>query len=55
MKLENNIVTLRKVEFLRKNNMEEEVIFLEEEEEIEEVKLDVMLVEIQGTCLGNAQ
>jgi hypothetical protein len=38
MKLESNIVTLRKVEFLRKDNMEEESIFLEEEEEPEEVK-----------------
>jgi hypothetical protein len=55
MKLENNIVTLIKVEVLRKDNMEEEVIFLEEEEEPEEVKLVVMHVERQGTCLGNAR
>jgi hypothetical protein len=33
MKLENNIVTQRKVEVLRKDNMEEEVIFPEDEEE----------------------
>jgi hypothetical protein len=45
MKLENNIVNLRKVEVLRKDNMEEEDLFLEEEEELEEVKLDVMSVE----------
>jgi hypothetical protein len=45
MKLESNIFTLRKVEVLRKDNMEEEVIFLEEEEEPEEVKLDVMPME----------
>jgi hypothetical protein len=45
MKLESNIVTLRKVKVLRKDNMEEEVIFLEEEEEPEEVKLDVMPME----------
>jgi hypothetical protein len=43
MKLENNIFTLRKVEVLRKDNMEEEALFPEEEEEPEEVKLDVML------------
>jgi hypothetical protein len=53
MKLENNIVTLRKVEVLRKDNMEEEALFPEEEEEPEEVKLDVIPVENQGTSLGN--
>jgi hypothetical protein len=31
MKLTNNIVTMRRVEVLKKNNMEEEVIFPEEE------------------------
>ena len=36
-------------------NMGEEYIFLEEEEEPEEVKLDVMIVERQGTCLENTQ
>jgi hypothetical protein len=35
MKLTNNIVTMRKVEVLRKDNMVEEVHFLEEEEEEE--------------------
>jgi len=45
MKLERSIITLRKVEFLEKGNMEEESLFLEEEEELEEVKLDVMPVE----------
>jgi hypothetical protein len=53
MKLVNNIVTLRKVEFLKKDNMEEEALFPEEEEEPEEVKLDVMPVENQDTSLGN--
>jgi hypothetical protein len=53
--MESSIITLRKVEVIEKENMEEEVIFLEEEEELEEVKLDVMLVERQGTCIGNAQ
>jgi hypothetical protein len=33
MKLENNIVTLKKVEVLKKDNMEEEDLFPEEEEE----------------------
>ena len=45
MKLERSIVTLRKVEFRRKENMEEEALLLEEEEDLEEVKIDVMLVE----------
>jgi hypothetical protein len=45
MKLENNIVTQRKVEVLRKDNMEEESLFPEEEEEPEEVKLNVIPVE----------
>jgi hypothetical protein len=45
MKLESSIVTLRKVEVIRKNNMEEESLFLEEEEELEEVKLDVIPME----------
>jgi hypothetical protein len=35
MKLKNNIVTMRKVEVLRKDKMEEEDIFPEEEEEEE--------------------
>jgi hypothetical protein len=33
------------VEVLRKDNMEEEALFLEEEKEPQEVKLDVMHVE----------
>jgi hypothetical protein len=33
MNMESSIVTLRKVEFLRKDNMGEESIFLEEEED----------------------
>jgi hypothetical protein len=39
MKLTNNIVTMRKVEVLKKDNMEEESLFpeVEEEEEPEEV------------------
>ena len=53
MKLESIIVTLRKVEFLRKDNMEEGATFLEEEEELEEVKSNFMLVENQDTSLGN--
>jgi hypothetical protein len=43
MKLERNIITLRKVEVLR--NMEGEAIFLEGEEDLEEVKLYGMSVE----------
>jgi hypothetical protein len=45
MKLENNIVTLRKVEVLRKDNIEEEAIFPKEEEELAEVRLDVIPME----------
>jgi hypothetical protein len=29
-----------------------EIIFLEEEEEVEEVELNVMPIEIQDTCIG---
>jgi hypothetical protein len=47
MKLANIIVTLKKVEFLKKDNMEEEALFPEE------VKLDVIPVENHGTNLGN--
>jgi len=53
--MERNIVTLRKVEVLRKDNMEEDALFLEEEEEPKEVKLDVMPMERKVTCLANAQ
>jgi hypothetical protein len=53
MKLENNIVILRKVEDIRKGNMEEEALFPEEEEEPEEVKLDVIPMENQGTSIRN--
>jgi hypothetical protein len=53
MKMENNIVTHRKVEVLRKDNMEEESLFIEDEEALEEVMLDLMPVENQGTSLGN--
>ena len=35
LKLRNNIVTMRRVEVLNKDNMEEEVLFLEVEEEEE--------------------
>jgi hypothetical protein len=35
MKFRNNIVTMRKVEILKKDNMVEKVIFPEEEEEEE--------------------
>ena len=53
MKLENSIVTQRKVEVLRKDNMEEEDLFPGDKEELEEVKLDVIPMENQGTSLGN--
>jgi hypothetical protein len=45
MKLERSIVTLREVEFRRKENMEEEALLLEEEEDLEKVKIDVIFVE----------
>jgi hypothetical protein len=35
MKLTNNIVTMRRVEVLKKDNMEEDALFPEEEEEEE--------------------
>jgi hypothetical protein len=41
------------VEVLRKDNMEEEDFFPEDEEELEEVKLNVIPLENQGTSLGN--
>jgi hypothetical protein len=44
-RMERIIITLKKGEVIRKDNMEGENIFLEEEEEAEEVKSDVMLVE----------
>jgi hypothetical protein len=43
--MESIIITLKKGEVLRKDNMKEETFFLEEEEEEEEVKLDVMPME----------
>jgi hypothetical protein len=53
MKLAHNIFTLRKVEVLRKENMEEENFSPLEGEELEEAKLDGMPMENQGTSLGN--
>jgi hypothetical protein len=41
------------VEVLKKDNMEEGVLFPEDEEEPEEVKLDVIPAENQDTSLGN--
>jgi hypothetical protein len=51
----NNIVTMRRVEFLNKYNMEEDVPFpeVEEEEDAEEVWLNVIPVEKKDTNLGN--
>jgi hypothetical protein len=43
--LENIIITPKKREVLRKENVDEENIFLKEEEEAEEVKSDVMPME----------
>ena len=42
-----------KVEVLKKDNMEEEVIFLEDEEEPEEAKLNVIPMENKDTNIGN--
>jgi hypothetical protein len=54
MNMERSIVTVINMEFLRNENMEEKALFLEEEEELGEVKLYVMHVERHGTCLGNS-
>jgi hypothetical protein len=53
MKLENIIVTQRKVEVIKNDNMEKESLFPEEEEEPEEAKLDVIPMENQGISLAN--
>jgi hypothetical protein len=55
MKLKNNIVTMRKVEVIKKDSMVEEVHFPDEEdeEEQEEVYLDAIHVERKDTSLGN--
>jgi hypothetical protein len=55
LKLTNNIVTMRRVEVLKKDNMEEEVLFpeVEEEEEPEEAWLNAIPVEKKDINLGN--
>jgi len=49
----NLAITMRNVEVLRKENMEEEIFSPLEGDELEEAKLDVMPMENQGTSLGN--
>jgi hypothetical protein len=54
MILRNNIVTLKEEEVPKEDHLVGEIIFLEEEEEVEEVELNFMPVERRDTCLGNA-
>ena len=54
MKLRNHIVTLKEEEVPEEDRLVGEILFLEEEEEVEEVELNVMPVERQDTCIGNA-
>ena len=53
MRLRNHIVTLKEEEVLEEHCLVGEILFLEEEEEVEEVELNVMPVE-RHECLGNA-
>ena len=53
MRLRNHMATLKEEEFPEEDHLVGEIIFLKEEEEIEEVELNVMHVERQDTCLGN--
>jgi hypothetical protein len=54
MRMRNPMVTLKGEEVPKEDRLVGEIIFLEEEEEVEEVELNVMHVERQDTCLGNA-
>ena len=54
MRLRNHMATLKEEEVLEEDHLVGEIIFLEEEEEVEEVELNVMPVERHDTCLGNA-
>lgn len=45
MRLRNHMVTLKEEEFPKEDPLVGEIIFLEEEEEVEEVELNVMPVE----------
>jgi GTP-sensing pleiotropic transcriptional regulator CodY len=51
--MRNHIVSLKEEEVPKEDHLVGEIFFLEEEEEVEEVELNVMLVERQGICLGN--
>jgi tRNA A22 N-methylase len=53
MRMRNHMVTLKEEEVLKEDHLVGEIIFLEEEEEVEEVELNVMPVERQDICLGN--
>jgi hypothetical protein len=54
MRMRNHMVTLKGEEVPKEDLFVGEIIFLEEEEEVEEVELNVMPVERHETCLGNA-
>ena len=53
MRMRNHMVIFKEEEVPKENFLVGEIIFLEEEEEVEEVELNVMPVERQDTCLGN--
>jgi hypothetical protein len=54
MILRNHMVTLKEEEVPEEDRLVGEILFLKEEEEVEEVELNVMFVERQDTYLGNA-
>jgi hypothetical protein len=53
MRMRNHMVTLKGEEVPKEDHLVGEIFFLEEEEEVEEVELNVMPMERQDTCLGN--
>jgi hypothetical protein len=53
MRMRNHMVSLKEEEVPNEDRLVGEIIFLEDEEEIEEVELNVMSVERQGIRLGN--
>ena len=53
MRMRNHMVTLKEEEVLKEDRLVGDIIFLKEEEEVEEVELNVMPVERWDICLGN--
>jgi hypothetical protein len=53
MRTRNHMVVLKEEEVPKEDRLVGEIIFLKEEEEVEEVELGAMLVERQDICLWN--